>query len=238
MRRRTWAAAALGTLAGAILGLIGLAFAAGRVIDSGVARGAEPGAGALFVVGRGSMTILILVAGALGGAVIGGIAYAVGRVADPRERLYPAGPILVLSAVTGAVVAFAASRAAVGAGAHSIIDDTVTITVFRAAIAAVITGTVVGFSIGAGVERMSRPSVYGFGGEAWPASTAAFLRAAAPAVGIPVVGIAGAGAAVFGFSRVLLGASHTVALVLFSAAAAVILFGATAIAAREPKQRG
>jgi hypothetical protein len=238
MRRRTWAAAGLGTLAGGVLGLVSLAFAAGRVIDAGVVRGPDPGSGALFLVGRGSMTILILVAGALGGAAIGGIAYAVGRLADPRERLYPAGPILLLSAVTGGVVAYAASRAAIGAAAHSIVDGTVMITVFRAAIAAVITGTVVGFTVGAGVERMARPSLYGFGGEAWPTSAGAFLRAAAPAVGLPVAAIIGAGAAIFGFSRLLLGASHLVALVLFSAAAAVILFGATAIAAREPKRRG
>jgi hypothetical protein len=238
MRSRTLAAGALGTLAGAVLGLVTLAFAAGRVIDAGVAPGTQPGDATVFVVGRGSMTLLILVAGAFGGTVIGAIAYAVGRIADPRERLYPVGAVLAIAAATGAFVAYAASRAAIGAAADSILDGTVTITVFRAAMAALVTGLLVGGVVGAGIERMSKPSLYGFGGEAWPASTAALLRAAAPAIGIPVVGIVVAAAAVFGFSRLLLAASHIVALTLFSLAAALILFGAAAIAAREPKRRG
>lgn len=235
MQGRTWAAVALGALLGAVIGLMTLAFVAGRAIEGGVARGAQPGDGTLFVVGRGSMTLAILIAGAAAGTIIGGIAYAAGRLGDPRERRFPVGVMLPTAAATGAFVAFVASRTAIGASANSILDGVVTITVFRAAIVAAITGSVVGGLVAGGVERMSRPSVYGFGGEAWPATPASFIRAAATAIGIPMAGLVVAVVAVFGFSRVLLGTSHTTALILFSAAAAVILFGAAAIAAREPK---
>jgi hypothetical protein len=235
MQGRTWAAVALGAFLGAAIGLVTLAFAAGQVIQGGVTGGAQPGDPTLFVVGRGSMTLMILTAGAVGGLLVGAVAYAVGRLGDPRERRYPMGAILAGAAATGSFVAFAASRAAIGAMADSILDGTVTITVFRMAVVALLVGSIVGGTVGGGVERLSRPSLFRFGGEAWPATPASFLRAAATAVGIPLAALVVAALAVFGFSRVLLGTSHTTALILFSVASAVILFGAAALAAREPK---
>lgn len=237
MQRRTLAATALGTLAGAALGLFSFAVAAGRTLDSGVAPGGGPADATVFVVSRGAMTLLVVVAGAALGGLVSALAYAVGRLADPRQRRYPPTVLLAVGVVTGAAVAFAASRAGIGAAADSIVDGVVTVTVFRAAIVAAVSGAVTGAVVAGGVERLSRPSLYGFGGEAWPSSPAAFLRAATVAVGIPMIGMVVAFAAVFGLSRVLLAADHLVALFIFSGAAAVILFGAAAIAAREPRRR-
>ena len=234
MNRRTLVAGALGLLVGAAMGLVAFAFAAARTIDHGLVLGQS---GASFVVGRGSMTIFIMLAGAAVGAVLGTLGYGVGRLADPGERRYGIGIITALAAGTGALVAFGASRAAIGASATSILDSTVTITAFRAALVAVITGAVTGLLVATSMERMARPMLYGFGGEAWPASRGEFVRDAISAIGFPVVSVGVTAAIVIGFSQFLLGVSHTTALIGFSAAAGVILFGASVIAGREPRRR-
>lgn len=234
MSRETLAASALGAFAGAALGIVALVFAAARTLEHGLATGPS---GATFVVGRGSMTIFIMLAGTALGAVVAGMGYGVGRLGSPRDRRYPAGALVGLGAVTGAIAAFAASRAAIGATATSILDGTVTLTVFRAGLVAVIAGAATGLVVAASVERMSRPALFGFEGEAWPSSFAGFVREAAPAVGIPMASLGAVAVGAFAFSRFLLGVSHLTALIGFSAAAALILFGAAAIAAREPKKR-
>ena len=234
MSRDTLAASALGAFIGAALGIVALVFAAARTLEHGLVPGSS---GATIVVGRGSMTIFIMLAGTALGVAVAGLGYGVGRLGSPRERRYPAGAFIGLGAITGAIVAFAASRAAIGATATSILDATVTLTVFRAGLVAVIAGAATGLVVAASVERLSRPTMFGFEGEAWPTSFAAFLREAAPAVGIPMASLIGLAAGVFAFSRFLLGVSHLTALIGFGAAAAVILFGAAAIAAREPKKR-
>jgi hypothetical protein len=234
LSRETLTASALGALAGAALGIVALVFAAARTLEHGLVTG---GSGASFVVGRGSMTVYIMLAGAALGAVVAGLGYGVGRLGSPRERRYPAGALIGLGTVTGAIAAFAASRAAIGATATSILDGTVSLTVFRAGLVAVIAGAATGLIVAASVERMSRPTTFGFEGEAWPTSFAAFLREAAPAVGIPMASLIVVAAGAYAFSQFLLGVSHLTALIGFSAAAAVILFGAAAIAAREPRKR-
>src|SRR3989304_4602426 len=42
---------------------------------------------------------------------------------------------------------------------------------------------------GGGPERLPRPEVCGFAGDAWPASPAAFIKDAAAAIGLPVLGL-------------------------------------------------
>jgi hypothetical protein len=233
---RTSTAALLGGLLGAVLGIGALALAAARTIDTGLTLAPQPRGGALFEVGRPSMTLLILLAGAVGGFIIGAIGYAVGRSADPTERRYRAAPLIALGAGTGAIIAFAASRAAIGAAATSIVDNVVTISAFRASLVAVVTGAVTGLVVATTVERMARPALFQFGGEAWPAHLGAFIRDSATAILIPVVGLVAAAAIVFGLSRALLEWSHLVALVIFAGTAAAVLFGAAAIAARQPKR--
>jgi hypothetical protein len=234
VRRETITASALGAFIGAALGIVALVFAAARTLEHGLLAGSS---GATFVVGRGSMTIFIMLAGTGLGAAVAGVGYGVGRLGSPRERRYPAGALIGLGAFTGAIAAFAASRAAIGATATSILDGTVTLTVFRAGLVAVITGAATGVVVAASVERMSRPAMFGFEGEAWPTSFGSFLREAAPAIAIPMGGLITVGVGAFAFGQFLLGVSHLTALIAFSASAAVILFAAAAIAAREPKKR-
>jgi hypothetical protein len=232
MQGRTWTAAILGSALGGALGIGALALVSARTIHSGLAF-PEAGGGPAFVVGRGPMTLYLLIAGALAGLILGAIGYAAGRSADPTERRYGAGPLIALGALTGSMVAFAATRTTIGALA-SILEGVVTISVFRASIVALVSGAVTGAVVAVAVERMSRPQLFRFGGEAWPAHLGAFIRDSATAIGIPMVAVGVGAAVVFGLSRVLLGTSHLVALIIFSAAAALVLFGAAAVAARKP----
>lgn len=234
MQGRTWTAAILGSVLGAAFGIGALTLAAARTIHSGLAF-PDDGGGAAFVVGRGAMTLYILLAGAVAGLALGAVGHAAGRSADPAERRYGAGPLLALGAVTGSMVAFAASRTTIGAAA-SILEGVVTISVFRASIVAIVSGTVTGAVVAVTVERVARPELFRFEGEAWPAHVGAFIRDSATAILIPMVALGVGAVVVFGLSRVLLETPHLVALIIFSAAAALILFGAAAVAAREPRR--
>lgn len=232
MTGRTLVATALGGFIGCVIGLAALAAGAALTIQSGLAASPD---GPLLVVGRGSSTLLIMVSGALAGGIVAGVAYGVARLADPTERRYSLGWIIALGAVTGSIVAFASARAATGALANSISEGFVTIGVQQAGIAAVVTGLITGLVVGGTSERMSRPEMFGFSGEAWPATPGAFFSDAARAIGISMGVVVVVSAAVFGFSRFLLAASHTEALIGFSVTAALILIVASAVAGRKPK---
>jgi hypothetical protein len=215
-----------------VFGLSVVALAAGRVIGSGIESIEvlnEP-ARATFVVEQAAMYLLITVAAAVGGALISGVGYAIGRLAAPDDERFPLGPLTVVGAATGAIVGFATARAAIGVGG-TIVDGMVSLSVFRAAIVAAIAGAVVGIVLGATVDRLLRPRVIGLEGSAWPSTTREFLRDAVAAMGLPALALVVALGLVFGLSRVLLDADHLVAVIIFGAAAALVLFGATAIAA-------
>lgn len=233
MPRRTWFAIAIGSLAGAFLGLMALALAAARVLDGGLAATLD---GPVFEVGQGAMHLLVIVAGIVGGSILGLIGFAVGREAAPDEPRFQAGPLALIGGVTGAIVAFATTRAAVGAGG-SIVAGIVTLSPFRAAVVALIAGAVTGGVVGGTVERISRTDAIGIGGEAWPRTPGAFIKDAAAAMGLPGLGLVLGAAIVFGLSRVLLEATDTVALIVFGGVAAAILFGAAIIAANPPRKK-
>jgi len=229
--RRTVSATALGALGGGILSLTVLALAAPAVIATGVTA---DGGGAAFVVGEGAVHLLILVAGTLAGSLLGAISYAVAKQASPAAPRVAPVPLLILGAFVGAVVGFAVARAALGLAADRS-GGIITVTVFRAALVALVAGGATGSIIGGTVERLSRPEALGFGGEAWPAGPVQFARDASRAIGLPVLSLLVGVAVVVGLARVLLDAPKEVGLVVFGGVAAVVLLGAAFIASRPPR---
>lgn len=241
MHRRTWSAIALGGTLGAILGLAVVALAAARVIGSGVeavvfdeATGATR---ATFLVGQAGMYLLIVVAGALGGALIAGLGYAVGVLAGEEGERFSLTPLTIIGAFAGAVIGFAAARTAIGVGG-TITDGVVSLSVFRAAMVALIAGATTGIVVAGTVERVGRPEVLGFKGPAWPSNPLAFARDALAAMGLPALGLILGLGIVFALSQILLEANKTTSLVIFGGAAALVLVGAAAIAAMPPRRGG
>jgi hypothetical protein len=224
----------IGSLVGALLGIGVLALAASRVLDGGlgVVLDSSGGATPVFEVTQGAMYLLVAVAGAIGGSVLGLIGYAVGHEAAPDEPRFSPIPLALIGAAAGAVVGFAAARAAVGAGG-SIEFGVVTISPFRAALVALIAGAITGGIVGGTVERISRTEALGIGGEAWPRSPTAFVKDAVTAMGLPSLGIAVGVGVIYGLSRILLEAEAEVALIVFGGVAALILLGA--VIATRPK---
>jgi len=237
LHRRTWSAILLGGALGAILGLAVVALAAGRVIGSGVGTvliEGEP-ARATFMVNQGALYTLVIVASGIAGAVLAAVGFAAGKLADPEDERFALLPLAVIGALVGAVIGFAAARIAIGVGG-TISAEVVSLSVFRATIVAIITGAVVGTVVGGTVERIGRPEVFGFGGSAWPSNPAAFLRDAMTAMGLPMLAMITGLAVVFVLSRVLLEADKTTSLIVFGGVAAIVLFGAAAIAAFPPRR--
>lgn len=241
MQRRTWSAIVLGGTLGAILGLAVVALAAARVIGSGIeavvfdeATGATR---ATFLVGQAGMYLLIVVAGAVGGALIAGLGYAVGALAGEEGDRFSLTPLTIIGACAGAVIGFAAARTAIGVGG-TIVDGVVSLSVFRAAMVALIAGATTGIVVTGTVERVGRPEVLGFEGPAWPSNPLAFARDALAAMGLPALGLVIGLGIVFALSQILLEADKTMGLVIFGGAAALILFGGAAIAAMPPRRRG
>lgn len=237
MPRRTWFAIIIGSLVGAVLGIAVLALAAARVLDGGLdaVTDASGRSTPVFQVTQGAMYLLVAVAGAVGGSLLGLVGYAVGREAAPDEPRFSATPLAIIGAGVGAAVGFAATRAGVGAGGD-IAAGLVTLSVFRAAVVALVAGGTTGGIVGGTVERISRIEALGIGGDAWPRSPGAFVREAAAAMGLPALGIALSAVIVFGLSRVLLESETAVGLIVFGGVAALILLGAAVIAGN-PKSR-
>jgi hypothetical protein len=241
VQRRTLAAILIGASVGSVIAIGALALVASRVIETGVdldvVDAATQRGRATFAVGEGAMDLFITVVGALGGALLGAIAYAIGKEASPESPRVSLTPLVVVGAVIGAVVGFAVARAALGIAATRE-AEVVTVSVFRAAIAALVAGSVTGGIIGGTIERVSRPETLALGGEAWPSSPVAFMKDAARAMGLPALAILLGAGVIAVFARILLEASHGVALILFGGAAAVVLGGAAFVASHPPRPGG
>jgi hypothetical protein len=237
VRIRTWVAILAGATLGALIGLAVLALAGGLVIQQGVGAtlldSESLRARAEFVVTRGAFDVLVLVAGAVGGAALGALGYVIGREAGDDNRRMRPGPLILIGAFLGALVAFGAAHATLGlAGSGD--AGLLTVSVYRMILVAMIAGAAAGGVVGGTIERISQPEVLGLEGEAWPANPVLFVKEALTAVGLPILGtIVGIGF-VWLLSEVLLGADHVTALIVFGGVAALVLFGATIIAARPP----
>lgn len=240
MHRRTWSAIALGGTLGAILGLAVVALAAARVVGSGIeavvfdeTTGATR---ATFLVGQAGMYTLIVVAGALGGAVIAALGYAVGALGGGEGDRFALTPLTIIGAFAGAVIGFAAARTAIGVGG-TITEGVVSLSVFRAAMVALIAGGTTGIVVAGTVERVGRPEILGFEGPAWPNNPVAFVRDALVAMGLPALGLVVGLGIVFVLSQILLEADKTTSLIVFGGVSALVLVGAAAIAAMPPRRR-
>jgi len=238
LQRRTWSAITLGGTLGAILALAVVALAAGRIFGGGVeavvfddTTGATR---ATFLVTQAGMYTLITIAGAMGGAVIAGVGYAVGSLAGDDSERFSLTPLVIIGAFAGAVIGFAAARTAIGVGG-TISDGIVSLSVFRAAMVALIAGGTTGVVVAGTIERVGRTEVVGLEGAAWPSNPLAFAKDALAAMGLPTLGIVLGLGIVFTLSQVLLEADKTTSLIIFGGVSALVLFGAAAIAAMPPR---
>lgn len=240
MHSRTWAAMAVGATLGALAGIGVLAIGASLFVDQGVGAillGPDSTARASFMVGQGPMHLLVLVAGAIGGSIIGIVGYAVSSAPETDARRFGVVPIGILGGVMGMVVAFASTRASLGISSSSIEGGIVTVSVFRAAVSALVAGATTGAVVALTGERLSRREVLGLEGEAWPSSPMQFMRDGMAAMGLPTLGLLLGLGIIYGLSQILLEANENAGLWLFGGLAAIVLFGAAAIAARPPDNR-
>ena len=120
-----------------------------------------------------------------------------------------------------------------GLGATATIEEgVVTISVFRMAVLAVVTGAAAGGITASAVDALARPAVLGLEGEAWPTSTRAFLGEMVRALGGPTIATVTIAALAIGLAQLLLTFHGAASIAIFSVVAALVLGGAAAIAYR------
>jgi hypothetical protein len=144
--------------------------------------------------------------------------------------------LLPTAAVMAAIVLYSVMRASVGLGG-SIEDGIVSISAFRLVLGAGVAGFVTGGITAGATDALARPAFLGLDNEAWPASSAAFVKESVRAMMAPMIGLGVVAALALGVSQVLLSSSHTGAVVLASVLSAAVLAGAALVAYR-PWDRG
>jgi hypothetical protein len=193
----------------------------------------EPAAGrgrSDFAVSSGGLYFAVIILAVLGGLVIAGAIYAFGS-RDVAERRFPLRFLLPTAGITAAIMAYAISRAGLGAVA-TIELGTVTVSVFRLIVVSMVAGAVAGGATASVVDALARPSFLGFEGEAAPQSSAAFMREMVSAVGAPTIAVVVAAAFAIGLSQLLLALSGAAAVAAFGVVAAIVLGGAALVAYR------
>ena len=95
-----------GAVAGGLLGLVLTAIYGGRAalgsVDAIALRGSV--ARSEFVVSSGGMYALVLLVSMLGGLIIAGVTYALGREAEPDAPKFPLSWLLPVAAITSAIM--------------------------------------------------------------------------------------------------------------------------------------
>lgn len=230
-----------GTVAGAFLALVSFAVFGGRfALSAAVATPVAEGstrASIDFAASSGGLFLIVIVAAVLGGLAVGGITYATARETEPDTPKFPLRYQLPTAAAMSAITAYAMVRAGIG-GFGDIVLGVVTISVFRMLLIVLVAGATAGAVTGYIVDRLARPELLGLGGVAWE-SHRAVLASMTRAVGIPLVAVVGAGGFAIALAELLLAAeSAEVAVILFSAAGAIVLGGLTLIAYRPWDRNG
>lgn len=191
---------------------------------------------AAFEASAGSVYLLVVIVGLIGGLIISGVTYAFGTETEPETQRFPATWMVPIGAVVAALFAYAVFRFGVGA-VGDISQGVITVSVVRAVVISLLMGVVAGGITAAVVDALARPSTLGFEGEAAPESTGAMVAAMVDAVGAPVIALIVAAVFAISLSQVLLAVEGTGAVVIFAVVGALVLGGATLIALR-PWDRG
>lgn len=236
MRHRVRSTVA-GALAGGLLGLTLMAIYGSRTalgsVDAVVVDG--PVARSQFVVSSGGMYALVLVIALVGGCAVAGIIYALGRETEPDAPKFPLTWLLPVAGVASAIMAYAVLRAGLGAVAD-IEAGTVTVSVFRMTVIALVAGVVAGGVTARVVDSLARPATLGEANVAWPESPRAFAAEMARAIGAPMMAAIIIAVFAITFSQVLLQLHGLAAVAAFSGVAALILL-AVSLAAYRPWDR-
>ncbi len=228
MKRSRVRATVYGATAGALAGLAFMVLFVGRFSLGSVS---EVDGRASFEVSTGSMYLLTVILGLLGGLVIAVVAYAYGRETEPEAKSFPLSYLAPTGAVTAALFAYATLRFGVGA-VGDITAGVATISVVRMTVVALIMGVVSGSITGLVVDSLARPAFLGLEGEAMPESAGAMMKEMMRAVGAPIIAIVAAAAFAISLSQVLLAVEGVGAVAIFSVVGAIVLGGATLIALR------
>ena len=186
---------------------------------------------ASFAASTGSMYLLVIVLGLIGGLAISAVTYAFGKESEPGTQRFPVHWMLPIGAVVAALFAYMVLRFGVGA-AGDITAGVATISVLRMVIVALLMGLFAGAATAAVVDALARPSLIGFEGEAAPESTGAMVKEMLRAIGAPVIAIIVAAAFAVALAQLLLAFEGVGAVVIFSVVGALVLGGATLIALR------
>lgn len=225
-----------GAAAGALLAVFGLVVYGSRaslqsvtgvLLDPATDRGRSD-----FVISSGGLYMAVLVLAVLGGLLIAGIVYAFGREDDPDGSRFPLRYLLPTAGITAAIMAYATLRAGLGATA-TIENGTITISVFRMIVVALITGLVAGGVTASVVDALARPGFIGFEGEAVPSSPRAFMKEMMSAIGAPTIAVIAIAIFAISLSQVLLSLHGAGSVIAFSVVGAIVL-GAGALAAYRP----
>jgi hypothetical protein len=176
--------------------------------------------------------LLVFLAGAMGGLLVSGGTYAVGRAQDPDTPRFsfpviaPIG-ILLPAALVFAVVSLGLSL--FGSSLDGVVAVPITAFVSVSAVAGLVAGAIT-VPI---VDGLSRQSTVGEPNEATPSSSGAFWSDFGRAIGIPAVAIALGALLAIGLAQVLLNANSTaITVTVFAIVGAIILGGTTLLALR------
>jgi hypothetical protein len=230
-----------GAFVGGVIALVAVAILGGRfglqaAVATPLAEG-SPRASVEFVASSGGMYLIVVTAAVLTGLLVGGIMNAVGRELEPDSPKFPIGWLLPVAGLASGITGYAVVRAGLGL-ASDINAGVVVVSVVSFVLIALVSGLISGAVTTYIVDRLARPDLLGLGGAAWPTSTGELMGAMARAVGIPLVAVTVAGVFAIGLAQVLLTAEGTLAVVLFSLAAALVLGGAALIAYRPWERDG
>lgn len=224
-----------GAVAGAVLGLAGMAIAGGRfALGAPVAQPVSEGsplARALFEASTGGLYLIVIVVAALGGLIVAGAAFAVGTESEPDAERFPLRYLLPAAAIVSAATAYVGLRAGVGAWGD-IEAGVATVPVMALVLILAASGALAGAVTADVVDRLARPSLLGLGGKAWPTSPGALVGELVRALGTPLVAVVVIATFAISLSQLLLALGGVAAVAIFSSVGAIVLVVATLAAYR------
>jgi hypothetical protein len=176
--------------------------------------------------------LLVFLAGAIGGLLVSGGTYAVGRAQDPDTPRFSFPVIAPIGMLLPAALAFAVVSLGLSLFGSSL-DGVVSVPIAAFVNVSAVAGLIAGAVTVPIVDGLSRQSTVGDANEATPSSSEAFWSDFGRAIGIPAVAIAIGALLAIGLAQVLLSAESTVVTVsVFSIVGAIILGGTTLLALR------